>query len=193
VRSELRAVETPQPVSARRDVRPRCGLILVELILAFPLFVALLAAVIQFGLIFAVNQQASYASRFGAKLASEEGRTTLNDLNLASGGSGGVSRLRSAINDYLSNAGLATGACTVILQHNTSLGNQSQADSSGSSCNCGPTGATLPSPVPPASEYVRVTVCVPLAGNVPNLLSGVGFSVSLYTLQHSTTFRYESI
>jgi hypothetical protein len=37
-----------------------------------------------------------------------------------------------------------------------------------------------------------VTVCLPLAGNVPNLLSTFGFDISDYTFQHSTVFRIET-
>lgn len=179
----------------QQSIRPghceprRAGIVTVELILTLPVLLIFLAAVIQFGLIYTVNQKVAYASRFGARLASEEPRASLNDLNL----SGGGSRLRTAINNYLSNAEITTGACTVVLEHNACLPNQTQTDTDGSGCNCGVPATALPAGPPPAgnSEYVRVTVCVPLTGNVPDLLSSFGFSVAGCTIEHTTVFRYE--
>ena len=167
----------------------RSAVITVELLLAFPILLIALAAILEFGLIYTVNQKVAYASRFGAKLASEEPRTGLDDLNLAAGGS----RLRTAINRFLSTAEIPTGACTVILEHNACLANQSQTDTDGSGCNCGAPATALPAGPPPSGtpEYVRVTVCVPLAGNVPDLVSSFGFSIAGFTIEHSTVFRYE--
>lgn len=167
----------------------RRGVITVELLLTLPILLIFMAGVLEFGLIFAVNQKVAYASRFGAKLASEEARTTLDDLNLSAGGS----RLRTAINRYLSTAEVATGACAVILEHNACLANQTQTDTDGAGCDCGVPATALPAGPPPSgnSEYVRVTVCVPLAGNVPDLLSGFGFSIAGFEIEHSTLFRYE--
>lgn len=164
-------------------------MITVELLLTLPILLISLAAILEFGLIYTVNQKVAYASRFGAKLASEEPRTGLDDLNLASGGS----RLRTAINRFLSTAEIPTGACTVILEHNACLANQTQTDTDGSGCNCGAPATPLPAgPPPPGNpEYVRVTVCVPLAGNVPDLVSSFGFSIAGFTIEHSTLFRYE--
>lgn len=167
----------------------RSAVITVELLLSLPILLIFLAAVLEFGLIYAVSQKVSYASRFGAKLASEEPRTGLDDLNLAAGGS----RLRTAINRFLSTAEIPTGACTVIFEHNACLANQSQTDTDGSGCDCGAPATPLPAGPPPAGnpEYVRVTVCVPLIGNVPDLVSSFGFSVAGFTIEHSTVFRYE--
>jgi len=167
----------------------RSAVITVELLLAFPILLIVLAAVIEFGLIYAVSQKVSYASRFGAKLASEEPRTTMDDLNLPAGGN----RLRTAINRFLATAEIPTGACSVILEHNACLANATQTDTDGSGCNCGAPATPLPAGPPPAGnpEYVRVTVCVPLVGNVPDLVSSFGFSVAGFTIEHSTVFRYE--
>lgn len=161
----------------------------MELLLTLPILLISLAAIVEFGLIYTVNQKVAYASRFGAKLASEEPRASLDDLNLASGGS----RLRTAIDRYLSTAEIPTGACTVILEHNVPVANQTQTDTDGSGCNCGAPATPLPAGPPPAgnSEYVRVTVCVPLDGNVPDLVSSFGFSIAGFTIEHSTVFRYE--
>ncbi|MDA0281716.1 MAG: TadE/TadG family type IV pilus assembly protein [Planctomycetota bacterium] len=178
-----------RPLTARNLRCRRSAVITVELLLTLPILLIFLAAVIEFGLIFAVNQKVAYASRFGAKLASEEARTGLDDLNLSSGGS----RLRTAVNRYLSTSEITTGACTVILEHNACLANPTQTDTDGSGCNCGAPATALPAGPPPAgiSEYVRVTVCVPLTGNVPEFLSSLGFSIAGYSIEHSTLFRYE--
>jgi Flp pilus assembly protein TadG len=167
----------------------RSAVITVELLLSLPILLITLAAILEFGLIYAVSQKVAYASRFAARLASEEPRTSLDDLNLPAGGN----RLRTSVNRFLSTAEITTGACSVIFEHNACLANQSQTDTDGSGCNCGSPATALPAGPPPAgnAEYVRVTVCVPLIGNVPDLVSNFGFSIAGFTIEHSTVFRYE--
>ena len=172
---------------SRRD--RRSAVITVELLLSLPILLITLAAVVEFGLIYAVSQKVAYASRFAARLASEEPRTYLDDLNTAVG----PSRLRTSVNRFLSTAEITTGACSIIFEHNACLANQSQTNTDGSGCNCGAPATALPAGPPPAgnTEYVRVTVCVPLIGNVPDLVSSFGFSIAGFTIEHSTVFRYE--
>lgn len=178
---------TSQSQQSRRD--RRAAVITVELLLSLPILLITLAAVLEFGLIYAVSQKVAYASRFAARLASEEPRTSLDDLNTAGGGN----RLRTSVNRFLSTAEITTGACSVIFEHNACLANQSQTDTDGSGCNCGAPATALPAGPPPSgnAEYVRVTVCVPLIGNVPDLVSSFGFSIAGFTIEHSTVFRYE--
>lgn len=158
---------------------------MLELILVFPILFILLLAVIEFGLIYAATQYVSHASRFGAKLASEEPTAGLEDFNLSSGGS----RLRTQIDNYLQTVEMGTGACRVILQHNVlGVSNPLQEDTSAMPCDCDPPVANLPT----LEEYVRVTVCVPLEGNVPDLLATFGFSIQDRIIEESTTFHYEN-
>lgn len=171
-------------VSARRD---RSGAVTLELILTFPILLIAFLAVIEFGMMYSTSQYVSYASRFGAKLAAETPATYLSDYNLSSGGS----RLRTAINKYLNVVGLDTGACRVILQHDVpGASNPVQQDyPSGAACNCAVPTANLPKTL--LSHYVRVTVCVPLEGNIPDLLCTFGFSIADCTFEESTTFIFE--
>lgn len=185
-----RRPQSPCPGSLRESRRLRAkrrAVITLELILALPIMIIFLFAVVEFGLILASAQQVSYASRFGAKLASEEPRSSiggLGDFNTASGGS----RLRTEIDRFLDTAGFATGACRVTLQHNVSgIDNPLQTDPD-DGCDCAMPMDNLPT----MREYVRVTVCVPFQGNIPDLLCGFGVSMEDCHLESTTTFRYEN-
>jgi Flp pilus assembly protein TadG len=164
----------------------RRGVVTLELIIALPILVILLIAIIEFAMILSVSKHVEFASRVGAKLAAETPETDLGTLN-----AGG---LKQRIDEYLLNAGLSQ-SCTVVLEHNVAAaGNPVQVDGGG--CNCEATGG-LPASVPvPAQasvtvESVRVTVCLPIVGNVPNALSTFGLDFTGHTLQHSTAWRYE--
>lgn len=169
----------------------RRGIVVLELLLWLPVLLTGLVAVIEFAIMQQVNQQVALASRFGAKIASEVSRSSAASPNLSNVNS---SYLKSRIDTLLANAGL-TASCEVQLEHNACVDNPSQTDSS-TPCNCSATGpATLPAgepPGPPGEAYVRVTVCVPLDGNVPNCLSTLGFDISGRVSRHSTTYRIET-
>lgn len=181
-----------EPVPAPERAR-RTGVVVLELIVWLPVLVIFLLSIIEFGLIMQTNRQVAFASRFGASLASEISRlssapTNLSNYNMIAT----PDNLKLRVDEYLENHGL-TPSCEVRLEHNACVGGQSQVQTM-AACNCGPTGpAVLPAGEPPAGEaYVRVTVCVPLAGNVPDILDTFGFSLSTRTIEHSTTFRIET-
>lgn len=171
----------------------RSGIVVLELIVWLPVLIIFLLAIIEFSLIMQVNRQVSFASRFGASLAAEITRQTSAATNLSNYNQLATpDNLKQRIDEYLGNHGL-TSSCEVRLEHNACVGGQNQVQTS-SACNCGPTGpASLPAGEPPAGEaYVRVTVCVPLSNNVPDILSTFGFGLSGRTIQHSTIFRIET-
>ena len=184
-----------------REGRTRRGIVTVELLMVLPIFLLALVAVVEFAQILMVAENVAYSSRFGAKLASEEPRAgvqSIDNMNLQAGGS----RLRNAIDEYLAASGIDTGACRVILDHNLpeyDVGNdgiETQVDPP-VGCDCeSPAGplppGNMPNPQPPSVNTVRVTVCVPLEGNVPDLLGYVGFGLDEYTIEQSATFRYEN-
>lgn len=163
--------------------QPRRAVVTLELILGLPILIIFVFAVIEFGLIFATIDQVAYASRFGAKLASEQA------------GAFDVDALRTEIDQYLQTAGLQTGACRAILQHNVTMGMGMRGASPQSSppgmggCDC--TAPTDNLPTTTGTSFVRVTVCVPLKDNVPDLLCGFGFSLEDCVIEQTTTFRYE--
>lgn len=162
------------------------GVITLELIISIPVLVIILLAVYQISLIMAASKHVEFASRLGAKLSAEVPR---------SGGPpdlGDLTTLKGVVDEYLTTAGYSP-SCTVILEHNAvGVPSPLQTFTDGAGCNCGPTG---PSPIPgmPSGvESVRVTVCLPMAGNIPNCLSSFGFDMADCSIQHSTVWRIET-
>jgi len=128
----------------------------------------------------------SYSSRLGAKLSSEQSTVNLGTYNQ----NGGVSPLRTEINNYLTTAGFNTLSCQITLQHNVAgaaNNTQENPDPAPAGCDC----VAPVNNLPVGSEYVRVTVCVPVTGNVPNLLATFGFDIADYEVEETTTFPYE--
>lgn len=171
----------------------RRGVVVVELIIWLPVLMTALMAVVEFALMQQVNQQVTLASRYGAKIAAEVTRAFATSPNLSNiNQTATVNNLQSRIDTFLANAGL-TASCEVRLEHNACVNNPSQVDTA-VPCTCNATGpAVLPAGEPPQGEaYVRVTVCVPLIGNVPNLLSTLGYDITGLIVRHSTTYRVET-
>jgi hypothetical protein len=155
--------------------RRRSGILTMELLLNLPLWLLLVLAVVQFGGLSCGVQQASLASRVGA---AEAGRTT--PLPCEGGVPGNV---LSAIERQLASSGLVCSK--VILEHN--LAGRPVVLLSG----CGP-GRPPCIPLPSVGTSVRVTVCVPPAGIIPNLLGKLGLDLWSRALVQSTTFRHET-
>jgi len=188
-----------RPLLQLRDVG-RAGAVILEFILALPVLVILLLAVVEFSVMLQVNQQLAYASRFGAKLAAEITRNkdihpNLGDFNLAS--TTEVDSLQGRIDRYLQTHGL-TKSCAVVLEHNACSVPNHEQDRPGTikdSCHCGNPPALMPVSLPGGSEneaYVRVTVALTLKDNVPDLLNTLGFALGDRTFVHSTTLRIET-
>lgn len=161
----------------------------------------MLLAVIEFALIMQVNQIVAAASRHGAKLASEMPRilNTNPDPNLGNFNSGTPeTQLKTLVDQFLAAHGL-TESCVVFLEHNAcGVANSGTPISNPTSvpadCHCSAASSpVLPGRAPPEDvAYVRVTVGVPLNGNVPNLLSYFGFDLGESTFQQTTTLRLET-
>jgi hypothetical protein len=181
---------------SNRKLNRRPGLVTLELILWLPIMVIVLMAIIEFSIIMQVNKQVAYASRFGARLASEISRAqavspNLSNFNLTAT----ANNLKAQIDTYLDNAGL-TASCQVLLEHTACVPTPAQTDPVGTPCPCGASATTLAAneTVAPFDNeaYVKVTVCVPLLNNVPNVLRTFGFDITGKTLEHSTVFRIET-
>ena len=194
----MRKLLSPRNLSfgLRSDSHRRSAVIVLELIMGLPILIIFLFAVVEFGLILALSKQVSFASRFGANLASNESRASLGVLNLHAGGG----RLLAAINENLATAGISGGACQVILEHNVSgVSETVQIDPPAGCANCVAPGTSLPDPVfscfeagRPAPETVRVTVCVSIPDHVPDLLCGFGFSIDGCVIRQTTTYRFKN-
>lgn len=170
-----------------RDGR-RSAVVTLELILAIPVLLIVLLAVVEVGLILAASKHVEIASRLGAKLAAESTTAGLGTLNT-------VGPLKTEIDKYLTTAGY-TNSCTVILEHNViGAANPVQTNPPAGGCTCNPDGS-LPAAVvgPPVTviESVRVTVCLPMDGNIPNCLATFGFDHSDCSIRHSSVWRFEN-
>lgn len=189
----LRSRQATNSMPLASGDRRRRGVVIVELLIWLPVLMTALMAVVEFALMQQVNQQVALASRYGAKIAAEVTRAFATSPNLSDiNQTATVNNLQSRIDTFLANAGL-TASCEVRLEHNACVNNPLQVDNA-TPCSCSATGpVTLPAGEPPQGEaYVRVTVCVPLNGNVPNVLSTLGFDISGRIVQHSTTYRVET-
>lgn len=185
----------------RRPPHSRRGALVLEFVLTLPVLIIMLLAVIEFALIMQVNQIVAAASRHGAKLASEMPRilNTNPDPNLGNFNSGTPeTQLKTLVDQFLAAHGL-TESCVVFLEHNAcGVANSGTPISNPTSvpadCHCSAASSpVLPGRAPPEDvAYVRVTVGVPLNGNVPNLLSYFGFDLGESTFQQTTTMRLET-
>lgn len=161
---------------------------MLELILVMPAFLIIMLAVVQISLIYVAIEQTAYASQFAAKIASETpavGIININNLNTGT--------LKTRVDRVLNTGGLPTGSCRVILEHNVGAP-ATIADPVVALPNCDCDPPITPLPVVPGAvedESVRTTVCVPLAGNVPDFLSSFGFSIQTYVVEESTTYLHE--
>jgi len=192
---------------ARQNSSGRSGIVILEFILMLPLLIILLLAVIEFSMIYQVNQQVAYASKFGAKLAAEVTRAYAQNPNLGNFNTGSApsgQSLKNRIDRYLAThlpaPPPAGSACSVILKHNACSVPNTDQENPGTittSCNCGtpPTPPGIPasaSSPPPDIAYVQVTVALKLQGNVPDLLSSFGFPLGSRTVVQTTTMRVET-
>lgn len=148
----------------------------LELVLALPVLVVLLLAVVEFGSIFASLQQLSLASRAGARAAAE-----IVNLPTAPG-----APIPSEVFDEIA-AQLAAASISprhVVLEHNVA-GSPVRLDA-------GQSHAVLPDTRFPATgRFVRVTVVADLSELAPDLLGMWGFSTAGRIATHTSTFRYE--
>lgn len=152
----------------------RRGAVTIELLVALPVLIVIVLAVLQFGYYFTGSQQLALASRVGADEAAQTpglpaaGAVPLNIAN--------------AINRQLASAGITPVA--IIVEHNTAGPKQVlRTDFVPNTC-------PEPTSILPF-ETVRVTVCVPLTDLMPNCLSTLGFDLTGRFAQVTTTFGYE--
>ena len=144
-----------------------------------PVWIILMLAVVQFGMILGSRQQIALASRVGAEEAS---RTP--DLSTTNGDPVPCNVLR-VIDQQLASSGITR--CKVVLQHNLGSVSPAYTTLTSGDCNCDPPTGALPI----AGRAVRVTVFVPISELAPNLLKACGLDLSDRFIYHTTTFRHE--
>ncbi|MCL4207783.1 MAG: pilus assembly protein [Pirellulaceae bacterium] len=157
--------------------RWKSGAAALELILATPVFLIFLLAVVQFGVFFTRMQTVALACRNGAEVASEVTLPPAGEV---------PDDVLAAIDQQLLASNIVR--CRVRLEHNAG-GPQSVLITG--ACDCGP-DTVLVAPLP-LDEYVRITVCVPLSQVMPNLLATFGWSVDCpgYLAECTTVMRRE--
>jgi hypothetical protein len=167
----------PQERKARR------GAVVFELILALPILVLLILAVVQFGVFHARMQQVALACRVGAEEASQTSGLSTTDGDPVPG------NVLTAIDHQLNSSGI--DRCRVRLEHNVGGSIVALGSPTTGACDCGPTSLTA-APFPQAA-YVRVTVCVPMGELMPNCLRIVGYNVAdpSRVAESTAVFRYE--
>lgn len=167
------------------DRRLRMGAVHLELIIAVPILVIALLAIIEFGRVMTNLQQVALASRAGASEAAQTNLYLAPAVPL---------NVKDAVNRQLASAGLGepgANACRIIVEHNVGATPAMIAPTvtltdTTRTCTCSSPGTLLP-----ARQAVRVTVCIELTSLAPNLLKSFGFDIKSKSVQHSTTFRYE--
>lgn len=167
------------PATSRRSTRPGRGVIVVELLLAFPVLFVMLLAVVEFSLIIINVQHVSQAARLGAKMAAETpGLGGFTDPPLTNTT---TATIRTQVDRQLFTAGLGEYASRgVTLRHTVAAGYVAIDGLA--------TDPTLPA-MP--SGAVRVTVSIELSRLTPNLLSSFGYSTADQTVEMTTTYPYE--
>ncbi|MBI1348147.1 hypothetical protein GC163_17875 [bacterium] len=173
--------------------RQRRGIITIEVLAVMPCLLIFAVSLAEFSMALRLNHKVAFSSRFGAKLASEQprfGTTSLATCNQSQT----VDNLKARIDRWLVGSNL-TPSAAVLLEHNACgvdapLQLQSAAGVQIDDLQELP---ALPVAQPELNvAYVRVTVWLPVVGNVPNALKTFGLDWQGALLRHSTVFRLES-
>lgn len=160
----------------RRAARLRRGSVTLELIVMLPVWLIVMGAIVQFGLLIGNRQQVALAARVGAEEAS---RTP--GLAAAGGVPGNVVEV---VEQQLQSSGIEQ--CKITLEHNLA----GTATLSTGTCECPTLGVSGDWP-PESGDYVRVTVYVPATQLAPNVLKFFGLDISDRFIRNATTFRHE--
>jgi Flp pilus assembly protein TadG len=141
--------------------------------LNLPVWIILVLMIVQFGQLSSSVQHVTRASRVGAEVAAQTAPLPA---------AGEVpSQIVDAIQCQLAKSGLACSQ--VILEHNLADAPVTLVSGTG--------GGTPPANPLPDACCVRVTVFVPVAAIMPNLLGKMGVDLWSQAVVQSTTYRYQ--
>lgn len=180
------------PPGRRRSLSRR-GVVTIEVLGVVPLLIIFAISIAEFSMAMRLNHKVSFSSRYGAKLASElprSGNISLGNYNLPDT----PDNLKLRIDAWLTASGL-TPSAAVLLEHNAcGAANPRQLQTAdGIAIDDAELLPALPEASPAQNAcYVRVTVWLPVLGNVPNALKTFGLDWTGALLRHSTVFRLES-
>lgn len=173
--------------------RPRRGIVTIEVLGVMPCLLIFALSIAEFSMALRLNHKVAFSSRYGAKLASEQPR--FGPISLASYNQPETpDNLKYRIDRWLTASGLSPSSA-VLLEHNACGVEQPHQLQLASDIDL-PDLNELP-PLPAAEPglnlcYARVTVWLPVVGNVPNALKTFGLDWQGALLRHSTVFRVES-
>ncbi len=156
---------------------------MLELVLALPIMLIALLAVIEFGIYFVNVQQVTLASRVGAEEASQ------TEGLLAYAGTTVPGNVVHMVDQQLQSSGIYLRRIRLeyVNEDNEVV---ELLDPDREDCPC-PAPCTFATP--PPGHYVRLSVCVPMKELMPNCLTLIGFDIcdTSHVIQSTTTFRYE--
>lgn len=173
----------PGSFSVRRP--RRSAAVVLETILALPIFVVMLMGLVEFGVLVENLQYVQAASRAGAMVASRTAAATLNGVALPAD-------VLVAVNDELGRMQTGVVARQVRLETNVDNAGAVGATISrtdGVSATPNPYVA-ITAPAAPAGAYVRVTVFVDVPDVTPNVLAAFGLDFQNEVVQQTTTFPW---
>jgi Flp pilus assembly protein TadG len=165
--------------------------VVLETILALPIFVIMLMGLVEFGVLVENLQYVQAASRAGAMVAS---RMAAADIHANPGDLPGV--ILDAVNDELERMQVGALARQVRLQTNVTAAGAIVVPppaffvfTGGQSVAPDPYVA-ITAPAAPAGAYVRVTVFVDVPDVTPNVLATFGLDFKSEVVQQTATFPW---
>jgi hypothetical protein len=176
-------------ITTNHRLRRSRGGVVVEMIFVLMVLIAITIGVIYFGVFYANAEQVALAARDGALKASQTVGLPITH------GAAVPADIVEAVTHQLESSNIQY--CSVRLEHNyTSDLNAVVLETTSSAiCNC-EEHARLPEPpgvAIAASQYVRLTVCVPIEQVFPKQLTyfGIHFYDPAKTYEHTVLLRYE--
>jgi Flp pilus assembly protein TadG len=183
------SMQTRTTFSHYRSRTHRRGGVVVEMIFVLLVLIAVTIGVIYFGVFYANAEQVALAARLGALEASQTAGLPITN------GAPVPTDIVETIRNQLESSHIQY--CSIRLEHNyTSDLNAVVLETMASTtCNC-EVHTRIPEPPGTAiasSQYVRVTVCVPIEQVFPQQLTyfGVRFYDPAKTYEHTVLMRYE--
>jgi hypothetical protein len=171
-------------ISSRPRIARRRGSLTIEMIMVVVVLAIVTVAVVQFGVFFANAEMVALAARVGALEASQTPGLSTTD------GDPVPPAVISAIEHQLASSGIAW--CHIRVEHNVPAATTELESDQGGPCDCEPK-TNLPGPPSAGTQYVRVTVCVPLNQVIPKAISYFGQQLfnANKTYEHTAIMRYE--
>lgn len=169
---------------------------ILELILAMPLLMIVLLAVVEFGVLLVNLQYVEFASRTGAQVASQLNQSDFYSVvppNPAVFPATITTVVNAELAQATPNAVTPLSSSSILLEHTVPISGPAVGAVTEVYSGVAVTSADVaepPIPAPPAYRYVRVTVFVNATDLTPNILAAFGFDLTGKRFQQTTTYAY---